>query len=91
MQTPHEMRTRIVVKATDDADFRDRLLRDPTAAVSDELGVPIPSSLTLRVHEEDASTCHLVLPPRDGLDEGALRDVHAGFSSAPESMSVLNW
>ena len=47
--------------------------------------------MTIQVHEEDASTCHLVLPPRDGLDEGALRGVHAGFSSAPESMSVLNW
>lgn len=91
MQTPHEMRTRIVGRATDDADFRAKLLRDPPAIIAAELGVTIPSSLTIQVHEEDASTAHLVLPPKDRLDEVALRGAHGGFSSAPESMSVLNW
>ena len=91
METPNEMRTKIVGKATGDADFRARLLRDPKAAIGAELGVGIPSSMTIEVHEEDASTAHLVLPPKDRLDEDALRRAHGGFSSAPESMNVLNW
>ena len=91
METPNEMRTKIVGKATGDADFRARLLRDPKAAIGAELGVGIPNAMTIEVHEEDASTAHIVLPPRDRLDEDALRRAHGGFSSAPESMNVLNW
>ena len=91
MQTPNEMRTKIVGKATGDEDFRARLLRDPKAAIGAELGVAIPNAMTIEVHEEDASTAHIVLPPRDRLDEDALRGVQGGFSSAPESMNVLNW
>ena len=55
MQTAQEMRSRIIEKAGNDPDFRERLLDDPRAAVADELGVSVPDSLTIRVHEEDAA------------------------------------
>ena len=87
MQTAHEMRTRIIDKAASDADYRARLLDDPRAAVADELGVSVPDSLTIRVHEEDAASAHLVLPPSSTLTEPELATVAGGFPA----YSVAYW
>ena len=99
MQTAHEMRTRIVDKAASDAGYRARLLDDPRAAVGDELGVSIPDSLTIRVHEEDAGCAHLVLPPSSRLHDTDLGAVAGGVfdwsawrsNSAQVERSGLDW
>ena len=43
MQTAHEMRTRIIDKAVNDSEYRERLLSDPNAAVGEELGSRSPT------------------------------------------------
>ena len=78
METPNEMRTKIMGKAAVDADFRARLLRDPKAAIGAELGVNIPKTMTIEVHEEAAATAHLVLPPASRLRDRDLQAVAAG-------------
>ena len=78
METPNEMRTKIVGKATGDADFRAWLLRDPKAAIGAEPGVNIPKAMTIEVHEEAAATTHPVLPPASRLSDGDLQAVTAG-------------
>ena len=78
METPNEMRMKIVDKATGDAEFRDRLLGDPKGALEEELGVAIPASLSIEVHEESAETAHLVLPPDSRLGESDLQAVVGG-------------
>ena len=78
METPDEMRTKIVDKATGDAEFRARLLGDPKGALERELGVTIPASLSVEVHEESGETAHLVLPPDSKLTESDLRAVAGG-------------
>ena len=88
MQTAHQMRARIIDKAASDADFRARLLDDPRGAIADELGVSIPDSLSIHVHEEDAASGHLVLPPSSILDEPELGAVTAGF---PVYRPVQDW
>ena len=75
METPNEIRMKIVGKATGDADFRARLLSDPKGALGQELSVTIPDSLTVEVHEESAGTVHLVLPPDSKLSESDLQAV----------------
>ena len=79
MQTAHEMRTRIIDKAVNDPDYRAKLLDDPNAAVGGELGVSIPDSLSIHVHEESNETAHLVLPPGSKLNESDLRAVAGGY------------
>ena len=79
METPDEMRTKIVDKATGDADFRARLLGDPKGALEQELGVAIPASMSIEVHEESGETAHLVLPPDSKLGESDLQTVAGGF------------
>ena len=78
MQSPNEMRTKIVNKAAEDADFRAMLLNDPKAAISEELGVTMPESMSINVHEESTATAHLVLPPDSRLREGDLEAVAGG-------------
>ena len=78
METPNEMRMKIVGKATGDSDFRARLLGDPKGTLERELGVAIPASMSIEVHEESGATAHLVLPPDSKLSEGDLQAVAGG-------------
>ena len=78
MATAREMQARVVSKATEDADFRARLLSDPKGAIEQELGVTIPASLSVEVHEENGAAAHLVLPPDSKLSESDLQAVAGG-------------
>ena len=87
MHTALEMRTRIIAKAASDPDYRARLIEDPRGAIADELGVSIPDSLSVHVHEEDAGSAHLVLPPSSRLGESELAAAAGGFPA----YSVAYW
>ena len=60
METLAEMRAQLMDKAADDKGFRDRLLSDPKAAVHEALGVRIPDSVTIEVHEDSGVADHVV-------------------------------
>ena len=94
METPNEMRTKIVGKATEDVEFRALLLSDPKAAIEQELGLAIPASVSIEVHEEGDTAAHLVLPPGSKLNEGDLQAVAggwAGLSSDADDWNPRNW
>ena len=78
METAKDMRAKVVGKAGTDEGFRARLLADPKGAIGDELGVSLPAGLAVEVHEDDAVTRHLVLPPSSRLSEGDLQAVSGG-------------
>ena len=80
MQSLSEMRARIVDKASQDADFRAQLLRDPKETIGQELDISIPASLSIEVHEESPTTAHLVLPSDGKLGEGDLQAVAGGHA-----------
>ena len=79
MTTATEMRDRILSKAAADDDFRVRLIADPNAAISAEIGQTIPDGFDLVVHEDSATTAHLVLPPSPALTEAEL-EMASGWS-----------
>ena len=93
MQSPNEMRAKIVGKATEDEEFRARLLSDPRGALGQELGIAIPASMSIEVHEEGDTTAHLVLPPDSRLSEGDLQAVAGGLgiSADAEDWNPRNW
>ena len=76
--TMNEMKTHIMTRATEDGEFRARLLADPKPVISAELGVTIPEQFTIQVHEDSAATAHMVLPLSDQLTEGDLALVAGG-------------
>ncbi len=93
METPNEMRMKIVGKAAEDAEFRARLLGDPKGAIGQELGVVIPASMSIEVHEEDGATAHLVLPPDSKLNAGDLAQIAGGYSweDFKSGKGLLDW
>ncbi len=80
MTTATELKTQLLTKAAEDGNFRTRLLTDPRATISTELGIPIPEGFDIAVHEDSATTAHLVLPPSPALTEADLAMVAGGGS-----------
>ncbi len=79
MKSGDEMLRQIVEKSALDADFRQQLLADPKTTISDELGITIPDSMNIVVHESDMQTVHLALPPDPHITEEQLEAVSAGL------------
>ncbi len=79
MKSGEEMLSQIVEKSSLDMNFRQQLLADPKATISNELGVSIPDSMTIVVHESDMQTVHLALPPDPNITEEQLEAVSAGL------------
>ena len=91
METPNEMRMKIVGKATGDADFRAQLLSDPKGTIEQELGVTIPASMSVEVHEESGAAAHLILPPASKLSESDLQAVAGGARPRGQEWDPRTW
>ena len=69
----------IVSKAVKDADFRERLLKDPRAAIVNELRIDVPENVTFQVHENSPTVVHIVLPALErDLSEKELARIAGG-------------
>ncbi len=77
-KTHEEMRAELIGRAARDEGFRAQLIDDPKMAIKDALGIDVPESVSVAVHEESATTAHLVLPPSPQLGEAELAAVAAG-------------
>ena len=86
MTTATEMRERILSKAEEDSDFRARLIADPKAAIASEVGTVVPDGFDIVVHEDSATTAHLVLPPSPQLTEAELEKVVGGATWGGEKV-----
>ena len=82
MTTATELKAQILSKAEVDADFRARLIADPRAVISAETGTTIPEGFSVVVHEDSATTAHLVLPPTGELSEIEMESVAGGAGYA---------
>ena len=82
-KTHWQMRQELVEKAAADDSFRSQLVNDPKAAIKDALGIDLPDSISIEVHEESATAAHLVLPPSPGLTEAELEGIAAGHRYDP--------
>ena len=78
MKTATELKTQLLTKADEDNDFRARLLADPNATISSELGTTIPEGFDVVVHEDSKTTAHLVLPPSPALTEDEMAMIAGG-------------
>ena len=79
MKSGDEMLKQIVDKSAIDAGFRQQLLSDPKSAITSELGITMPESMNVVVHESDMQTVHLALPPDPNMTEEQLEAVSAGL------------
>ena len=76
--TQAEMQSKLITKAQTEPEFRSQLLADPKAAIEGLIGSQIPEAINIQVHEDNATSFHLVLPPNGKLTEDELATVFAG-------------
>ena len=76
--TQAEMQSKLIAKAQADPAFRSQLVADPKAAIGELVESEIPEEITVQVHEDSATSFHLVLPPSGELNEEELANVFAG-------------
>ncbi len=57
-----QLEAHLAARAIQDAEFRDRLLKDPKAVIEQEIGLRFPEAVQVLVHEERLNQLHVVLP-----------------------------
>ena len=78
MKNEQEIRNALIAKVSEDAEFRAQLLENPHAAVEAGVGITIPSSISLTVHEESPTSLHLVVPSAGNLSKPEMEAVAGG-------------
>ena len=76
--TQAELQDKIIAKAQAEPEFRAQLVADPKAAIEGVVGSELPAAINVEVHEDSATSLHLVLPPSGQLTEDELAIVFAG-------------
>ena len=71
----------LALRADEDSDFRERLLRNPRETIERELGVTLAEDHEFHVHEETYAATHVVLPPRSRLSEAEREEARTGAAS----------
>ena len=84
MLVESEMRANIALKATDDSEFRARLMADPKGTVEQECGITFPDDYKFHVFEETGTDTYMVLPQNDQLSKKELQGVAGGWCGADE-------
>ena len=79
MRNGNEMLQQVIDRSALDPEFRQELLADPKAAISSELGITMPESMSVKVHESDMQTVHVALPPDPSISEEQLEAISAGL------------
>ncbi len=79
MRSGDEMMQQIIDKSALDSDFRQQLLTDPKSAITEELGITMPESMNIQVHQSDMQTVHIALPPDPNITEEQLEAISAGL------------
>jgi hypothetical protein len=66
-------------RAESDAAFRAQLLADPSAAMAELIGMPVPQGVRITVHEESPADIHLVIAAESALNDSDLELVAGGI------------
>jgi hypothetical protein len=69
-----------------DENFKEHFLKEPKSVLT-EMGIEIPDSVEIEIHEDTPTLKHLVIPaytPTDELSESELKMVAGGIGSDPD-------
>ena len=78
MDTQESLLNKLIAKADEDSDFRDRLKADPRSVLKETFDIELADGFNLEVHEDDARTAHLVLPASAELTDAQLQQAAGG-------------
>ena len=77
--TRSEVEAIIAERIAADPAFRDTLLADPRAVLSEVVGFDIPANVQVVLHEESLTQIHLTIPSSEELSEADLELVAGGM------------
>ncbi len=72
-KTRNDIEKELVLKAWEDEEFKQRLVSDPKAAITEMFGVEVPDVIDIKVVEEDMKTLYVRLPMKP-VSEDELTD-----------------
>ena len=81
MKNPIDAADRLISRAEEDGDFRERLLARPRETIEKEFGVTLAEGHEVHVHEETYTATHVVLPPRGKFSAAEREEAKAGATS----------
>jgi hypothetical protein len=61
-----EMETALIEKCWKDPEFKKAVVSDPKGMLERHTGRSLPPGMKIFIHEEDANTLHLTIPPAPG-------------------------
>jgi hypothetical protein len=80
--TRRDLETLLIEKCWKDPEFKKQVLSDPKGMLERHTGQKLPAQVKIFVHEEDANTLHLSIPPAPGnlgeLSDADLEQVAGG-------------
>ncbi len=79
MQSVEEMYKHIIDKSATDSAFRKQLQVEPKDTITKELGITLPDSMAIHVHESDMENVYISLPPDPNFSEEQLEGVTGGL------------
>jgi hypothetical protein len=77
--TRAEVEAIIAERTAADPAFRDTLLADPRAVLSEVVGFDIPETVQVVLHEESLTQIHLTVPSSESLSDADLELVDGGI------------
>lgn len=81
MENRQSMLEKLIYKAQNEADFRERLRANPSSALKEAFEIEVPDDFNIVIHEDDARTAHLVLPASAELTDAQLKQAAGGVCS----------
>ncbi len=81
MNGPIDAEDLLISRAAEDTEFRKRLIEKPNDTIEEELGVTLVEDHEIQVHEDTATTTHLVVPPPDRFSPAERKAARAGAAS----------
>jgi len=82
--TRSEVEAIIAERIAADPTFRDTLLANPQAVLSEVVGFDIPDSVQVVLHEESLTQIHLTVPASEALSDADLAFVAGGWLGPDE-------
>ena len=76
--TRSEVEAMLAERIAADPTFRDTLLANPHAVLSEVIGFDIPGSVQVVLHEESLTQIHLTIPAAEALSDADLELVSGG-------------
>lgn len=63
-ESRRDFEEKLIIKALEDANFKQKLIKNPRAVIAYELGTQLPANIEVKVLEETEHILYIVLPLR---------------------------